>query len=415
MSYIIRKTNKELKGDIYLPASKSESNRLLVIDALLGSEDLQIGNLSTSNDTKVLNNALLSLLRLKGTNISVTLDMEDSGTAMRFITAYASAINVKSLITGSERMKERPLSILVNTLNDIGAHIKYTENNGFPPILLEGKRIKGGVIDIDATISSQYISALMLIAPKMTNGLIMYLKGDIASYPYINMTAKVMEYFGVEILMHKNAIAIKKQKYSSRNKYVVESDWSAASYWYEMAAFSDDVDLFLHGLKKESIQGDAIIAKIYEQFGIHSEFLEDGVRLTKTNNHCEHFKQNFLNYPDMVQTLACTVTGLGISGEFHGLHNLRFKETDRIHALHTELKDMGIKLNSFEDKIYLEKSKILNTRPIRTFADHRMAMSFAPLAIPLGEITIESPNVVSKSYPNFWGDLKKVGFKIEEI
>ena len=415
MSYLIRKPNKELKGDIYLPASKSESNRLLVIDALLGSEDLQIENLSTSNDTKVLKKALLSLLRLKGTNISVTLDMEDSGTAMRFITAYASAINVKSLITGSDRMKERPLSILVNTLNGIGAHIRYTENNGFPPILTEGKRIKGGVIDIDATISSQYISALMLIAPKMTNGLIMYLKGDIASYPYINMTAKVMEHFGIEILMHKNAIAIKKQKYSSRNKYVVESDWSAASYWYEMAAFSDDVDLFLHGLKKEGIQGDAVIADIYEQFGVHSEFLEDGVRLTKTNNHCKHFKQNFLNYPDMVQTLACTATGLGISGEFHGLHNLRFKETDRIHALHTELKDMGIQLDSFEDKILLEKSKIQNTRPIRTFADHRMAMSFAPLAIPLGEITIESPNVVNKSYPNFWEDLKKTGFEIIEV
>lgn len=415
MSYIIKKTDKVLKGDIFLPASKSESNRLLVIDALLGSEDLLIQNLSDSNDTKVLKKALESLIRLRGTNISVTLDMEDSGTAMRFITAYASAINVKSLITGSERMKERPLSILVNTLKEIGAHIKYIDNQGFPPILIEGKRIKGGVIDIDATISSQYISALMLMAPKMTNGIIMYLKGDIASYPYINMTAKVMEHFGIEILMHENAIAIKKQQYSSRKEYVVESDWSAASYWYEMAAFSDDVDVFLHGLNKESIQGDAIIAEIYEQFGVHSEFLENGVRLTKTNNHCKHFNQDFLNYPDMVQTLACTTAGLNLSGEFHGLHNLRYKETDRIHALHTELKDMGISLDSSEDKILMEKSKLYTKRPVRTFADHRMAMSFAPLAIPLGEITIESPNVVSKSYPGFWEDLKKTGFSIEEI
>jgi len=415
MSYIVRKANKELKGDIYLPASKSESNRLLVIDALLGSEDLQIKNLSTSNDTKVLTKALETLLHLRGTSISVTLDMQDSGTAMRFITAYASAINVKSLITGSDRMKERPLSILVDTLLQIGAHIKYVENEGFPPILVEGKRIKGGVIDIDATISSQYISALMLMAPKMTNGIIMYLKGDIASYPYINMTAKVMEFFGIEILMHKNAIAIKKQSYSSRKEYVVESDWSAASYWYEMAAFSDDVDLFLHGLKKESIQGDSVIAEMYEQFGVHSEFLEDGVRLTKTNNHCSHFNQDFLNYPDMVQTLACTSAGLGISGEFHGLHNLRFKETDRIHALHTELKDMGVELDSFEDKIIMSKSGLNTERPVRTFADHRMAMAFAPLAIPLGEIIIESPNVVNKSYPDFWEDLKKTGFVLEEI
>lgn len=415
MSYIVRKATKELKGDIYLPASKSESNRLLVIDAILGSDDLQIENLSESNDTKVLKKSLETLLQLKGTNISVTLDMHDSGTAMRFITAYASAINVKSLITGSDRMKERPLSILVNTLQLIGANIKYLENQGFPPILVEGKRIKGGVIDIDATVSSQYISALMLMAPKMTNGLIMYLKGNVASYPYITMTAKVMEHFGIEILMHGNAIAIKKQQYSSRKEYVVESDWSAASYWYEMAAFSDDVDLFLHGLKKDSIQGDSIIAEIYEQFGVHTEFLENGVRLTKTNNHCQHFKQNFLNYPDMVQTLVCTAAGLGISGEFHGLHNLRFKETDRIHALHTELKDMGLVLDSFEDKILIEQSNLETHRPIRTFADHRMAMSFAPLAIPLGQITIESPNVVGKSYPNFWEDLKKTGFTIEEI
>lgn len=415
MSYIVKKENKDLIGDIFLPASKSESNRLLVIDAILGTDDLQIENLSESNDTKVLKTALETLVRLKGTNISVTLDIQDSGTAMRFATAFASAINVKSLIIGSERMKERPIGILVNTLKEIGANIRYMENDGYPPIVVEGKRIKGGVIDIDASISSQYISALMLLAPKMTNGLIMYLKGDIASYPYIKMTAKVMEHFGVEILMHENAIAIKKQAYSARNEYKVESDWSAASYWYEMAAFSENVDLFLHGLKRDSIQGDAIIAEVFEQFGVHSEFLESGVRLTKTNNHCQHFKLDFLNYPDMVQTLVCTSTGLGISGEFHGLRNLRFKETDRIHALHTELKDMGVILDSSEDKIVLSESVVKTSRPVRTFADHRMAMSFAPLAIPLGEITIESPNVVSKSYPNFWEDLKKSGFTIEEV
>lgn len=415
MTYIVRKANKELKGDIYLPASKSESNRLLVIDAILGSDDLQIENLSTSNDTKVLTTALETLLQLKGTNISVTLDMQDSGTAMRFITAFASAINVKSLITGSERMKERPLGILVETLKLIGANIRYLDNDGFPPILVEGKRIKGGVIDIDATVSSQYISALMLMAPKMTNGLIMYLKGDVASMPYIKMTAKVMEHFGIEILMHENAIAIKKQQYSSRREYIVESDWSAASYWYEMAAFSEDVDLFLHGLKKDGIQGDSIIAEVYEQFGVHTEFLENGVRLTKTNNHCKHFSLDFLDYPDMVQTLVCTTAGLGLSGVFTGIHNLRFKETDRIHALHTELKDMGLVLDSSEDSIKIESSEIKPTRPIRTFADHRMAMAFASLAVPFGEITIESPNVVNKSYPGFWEDLKKTGFTIEEI
>lgn len=415
MSYIVRKTDKVLKGDIHLPASKSESNRLLVIDALLGSDDLQIENLSTSNDTIVLTRALETLLKLKGTNISVTLDIQDSGTAMRFLTAYASAINVKSLIIGSERMKERPIGILVDTLREIGANIRYLENEGFPPLVVEGKRIKGGVIDIDATISSQYISALMLMAPKMTNGLIMYLKGDPASYPYIKMTARIMEHFGIEILMHENAIAIKKQPYSSRAEYVVESDWSAASYWYEMAALSEDVDLFLHGLRKESTQGDSYIAELYEQFGVHTDYLENGVRLTKTNNHCTQFEQNFRHYPDIVQTLSCTVAGLGIGGEFSGVNNLRFKETDRIHALHTELKDMGANLDSSDDKIIMKPSEIKANRPIRTFADHRMAMSFAPLAIPLGEIIIEAPNVVNKSYPGFWDDLRKTGFTLEEV
>lgn len=415
MSYIVQKANKVLKGDIYLPASKSESNRLLVIDAIIGTDDLQIKNLSNSNDTKVLKNALESLLKLKGTNISVTLDIQDSGTAMRFLTAYASAINVKSLIIGSERMKERPIGILVDTLKQIGANIRYMDNEGYPPLVIEGKRIKGGVIDIDASISSQYISALMLMAPKMTNGLIMYLKGDIASLPYIQMTAKIMEHFGIEILMHENAIAIKKQSYSSRTEYTVESDWSAASYWYEMAAFSEDVDLFLHGLRKESTQGDSIIAKLYEQFGVHTEFLEHGIRLTKTNNHCQHFEQNFRNYPDIVQTLTCTAAGLGIGGTFSGVNNLRFKETDRIHALHTELKDMGAVLDTSDDQIKMSSSQIQTSRPIRSFADHRMAMSFAPLAIPLGAITIESPNVVNKSYPGFWDDLRKTGFTLEEI
>jgi len=415
MSYIVRKADKVLKGDIQLPASKSESNRLLVIDALLGSDDLQIENLSTSNDTIVLTRALETLLKLKGTNISVTLDIQDSGTAMRFLTAYASAINVKSLIIGSERMKERPIGILVDTLKEIGANIRYLENEGYPPIVVEGKRIKGGVIDIDATISSQYISALMLMAPKMTNGLIMYLKGDPASLPYIKMTAKIMEHFGIEILMHENAIAIKKQAYSSRAEYIVESDWSAASYWYQMAALSEDVDLFLHGLRKESTQGDSILASLYEQFGVHTEFLENGVRLTKTNNHCQKFEQNFRHYPDIVQTLTCTVAGLNIDGAFSGVNNLRFKETDRIHALHTELKDMGVNLDSSDDQIIMKASEIHATRPIRTFADHRMAMSFAPLAITLGEITIESPNVVNKSYPGFWDDLRKTGFTLEEV
>jgi 3-phosphoshikimate 1-carboxyvinyltransferase len=249
----------------------------------------------------------------------------------------------------------------------------------------------------------------------MTNGLIMYLKGKPVSYPYIKMTADIMEHFGIEILIHENAIAIKKQAYSSRATYVVESDWSAASYWYQMAALSDNVDLFLHGLRKDSTQGDSIIADIFNQFGVYTEYQKDGVRLTKTNNHCTHFIKDFLHNPDMVQTLACTTAALGISGELSGVGNLRFKETDRIHAIHTELKAMGAELNSSNNKIEIKPSTINPSRPVRTYGDHRMAMSFAPLAIMFDEISIENPGVVQKSYPGFWEDLKKTGFLLQEV
>ncbi len=415
MAITIKKENRSLKGRIQLPPSKSESARLLIIDAILGSENLNLENLSQSTDTRLLQKSLESLLRLKGTHISLSLDLNDSGTSMRFITAYAAGIHVKCFLTGSDRMKERPLGILVDKLREVGASIQSIEKEGFPPILIEGKRLKGGEIDIDASVSSQFISALLLMAPKMTHGLKMHLKASVSSRPYIDMTLKIMQTYGIEIEQTDDFISISKQGYQNKKVYKIESDWSAASYWYQMAAFADEVDLYLLGLKKNSTQGDRIIAEWSTAFGVQTEFLEEGVHLTKIKQKPESLKLDFFAYPDLAQTLITTSVGLNIPGEFTGLRNLRLKETDRIEALVQELQSLGAKLNTQNGHIKTEAAQLTENKITHVHADHRMAMSFAPLSILLDQITIDSPTVVAKSYPNFWEDLQKVGFEINTI
>lgn len=415
MAFLIQKDNRKLIGRIQLPPSKSESARLLIIDAILGKEDLAIENLSESSDTKILKSALESMLGLKGTHISLNLDIQDSGTAMRFLTAYAAGVNVKTLITGSSRMKQRPIGILVDKLKELGSNITYLEKEGFPPILIDGKRHKGGEIEIDATISSQFVSALLLVAPKMINGLKMRLLGDVISAPYIDMTINIMREFGIEVYRDGNFISVPKQSYQNKKTYHVESDWSAASYWYQMAAFADELDLTLLGLKKNSIQGDSIIADWAKNFGIKTAFTNEGVHLSKSKNSCKSFKLDFYGFPDLAQTLITTAAGLQIPGEFCGLNNLRLKETDRIKALVTELSALGAQISEVNGKIVLESSKLQAKTKVYVYADHRMAMAFAPLSMILGEIKIDSPSVVAKSYPGFWNDMKSIGFKLKEI
>lgn len=415
MAFLIKKSDRILKGCIQLPPSKSESARLLFIDAILGAEELSIENLSESTDTKILQSSLESLLRLKGTNISLNLDVHDSGTAMRFVTAYAANINVKSYITGSERMKHRPLGILVEKLRELGSSISYAEKEGFPPIRIEGKRLKGGEIEIDATVSSQFVSALLLLAPKMTNGLKMKMTGKVISEPYIDMTIKIMQDLGIVVEREGNTIDIKKQRYQNKNTYRVESDWSAASYWYQLAAFADEVDLTLLGLKKSSTQGDHIIAEWATKFGVQTEFIENGVRLSKTKVKASNLDMDFYLNPDLAQTMIVTAAGLQIAGRFSGLSNLRMKETDRIKALVTELGKLGAEISADDDRILLLPSKLESKQTVRVYADHRMAMSFAPLSMLLGDIKIDNPSVVSKSYPGFWNDMKSAGFQISKI
>ncbi|RLD38126.1 MAG: 3-phosphoshikimate 1-carboxyvinyltransferase [Bacteroidetes bacterium] len=415
MALLVKKDNRSLKGRIQLPPSKSESARLLIIDAILGTEDLAIENLSDSTDSTTLKSSLESLLRLKGTNISLNLDIHDSGTAMRFITAYAAGINVKTFITGTGRMKQRPLGILVDKLKELGSSITYIEDEGYPPIRIEGKRLKGGEIEIDATVSSQFISALLLVAPKMLHGLKIKLLGEVISAPYIDMTLKVMREFGIEIERKENIISIRKQRYQNKKVYRIESDWSAASYWYQMAAFADEVDLTLLGLKQKSTQGDSIIAEWASEFGVQTSFTEEGVHLTKVKCETTSIKKDFHNNPDLAQTLITTTAGLQMRGDFTGLKTLRLKETDRVSALVNELGALNVNISVDNNKMKLLPAKLVVKDKVKVYADHRMAMSFAPLSIILGQLVIDSPSVVAKSYPNFWGDLKSVGFELTEV
>ena len=412
MIYHISKADKILKGTISLPASKSISNRVLVIRALC-DDDFEIYNLSEAEDTEILKSEISTHCGKK-----LEINVGAAGTTMRFLTAYFAITERLIVLTGSERMKERPIGILVDALKQLGAKIEYTEKEGFPPIKIEGQKLHGGKTIIDGNVSSQYISALLMIAPKLKNGLTLELKGEIASRPYIEMTLKIMEHFGVKSNWIGNTIEVLEQKYIAKD-FTVESDWSAASYWCEMAAFSDETDIILIGLKKESLQGDAVVAEIFRQFGVETDFLDGEIRLRKNSEfriENSGLRMDCSAFPDLAQTLAVTCAGLGVSVELTGLQTLRIKETDRLQALKNELEKFGVEAEIISDSKLDIKSPKLKTSnsKLQTYADHRMAMAFAPLALKVGEISIKNPEVVNKSYPSFWDDLKKTGFEINE-
>ena len=354
---------------------------------------------------------------------SEVLDAGAAGTTFRFMTAYLSMKEGSQTLTGSERMKQRPIGVLVEALKKLGADIGYLEKEGFPPLRINAQKKLGETneLTIPASTSSQYISALLMIAPTLSNGLIIHLEGEIVSRPYLEMTLRMMEYFGVKHEWSANSISVKPQAYRAK-EFTVEADWSAASYWYAMAVFADDCDLTLHGLFEESMQGDSVLPKMMEAFGVESEFGEDKVRLRKSNTlRLPIFEWDFLPCPDVAQTLAVVCVGLGVHGVFTGLETLRIKETDRINALQIELSKVQAYLSllpgrfskkSDKDFYMVEGKAVVENTPIfSTYEDHRMAMAFAPLAM-FGEIKIEEPDVVKKSYPAFWEDMEKVGFEI---
>ncbi len=398
-------------SEIKITGSKSETNRLLLLQALFS--DLEIQNVSNSDDSVLMTKALSG-------NESV-VDIHHAGTAMRFLTAYFSVQEGRTVIlTGSQRMKERPIKILVDALRQLGAEITYEENEGFPPIKIVGQKITKNKITISADVSSQYISALLLIAATLENGMEVHLEGKITSVPYIKMTLALLEEIGVKTNFEGNKIqvsAITADFKPNKNQLVVESDWSSASYFYSIVALAKaETTILLSSYKSNSLQGDSALVHIYEQMGVKSVFEGTTVRLTKADNFSQKKVQFDLNKtPDIAQTIAVTCFGLGVACELTGLHTLKIKETDRLEALQVELTKLGAAIRVTDDALFLEsRTKINPEVRIATYNDHRMAMAFAPLAI-VAPIIIDNAEVVSKSYPDYWKDLKKSGFLTETI
>jgi 3-phosphoshikimate 1-carboxyvinyltransferase len=396
---------KAINLEINLPSSKSISNRALILNALAYSP-YDIQNLSDCDDTRVTVKALDSN--------DTTFDIGAAGTAMRFLTAFLSKTVGEWIITGSERMKQRPIKLLVDALTSLGARIEYVENEGFPPLRIYGSALTGGEISLNGGVSSQYISALMMIAPYMQNGLKIKLEGTVISVPYIRMTMQMMQEYGVEVRFENNEIDIRPQTYKPI-QYKVESDWSAASYWYEVLAVVGSGQVFLHGLNQNSSQGDSKVAQLFEQLGVTTDYQTEGVLLKASGNYNPKFEYDFVNQPDLAQTFAVTCCLKQIPFHFKGVQSLKIKETNRVAALIAELAKLGYTLYepaegelawSGENPTNLPKVEALPPS-IATYEDHRMAMAFAPAAL-IQPIVIEEPQVVSKSYPSFWDDFEKI-------
>lgn len=404
--YRVSHSGAPLFTKVFLPSSKSISNRVLIINALAYSVT-EIGNLSDSDDTRVLKEALSSNRN--------NFDIGHAGTAMRFLTAFLSKITGEWTVTGSPRMKQRPIHILVDSLRKMGAHIDYLEQEGFPPLRILGSHLKGGTFDLDGSVSSQYISALLMIGPTLEGGLTLRLQNRITSRSYIEMTLDLMRRFGIQSTFVDNEIHVEEQPYRPM-PFTVESDWSAASYWYEMLALSPSGEIELPHLYNSRLQGDAAIAGWFEAFGIQTHFELEGTRIVKLNaSKPARLEINFHETPDMAQTMAVLCVAKRVPFHFTGLETLKIKETNRVEALMVELKKLGALLNepaegslSWDGSI--DASCVQKIPRIETYNDHRMALAFAPLAMLGKNIEIVHPGVVTKSYPQFWNDLAAADF-----
>lgn len=404
---------KALNNTIKLPASKSISNRALILSALAGGKSIP-ENLSDCDDTEVMIDAL--------GNMSYEIDVKAGGTAMRFMTAFLSVTRGEHVITGTERMKQRPIGILVDSLRGLGADIEYIGEKGYPPLRIKGRKLSGGNLQIEGSVSSQFISALLMIAPVMEKELTLQLKGEIMSRPYIDLTLGMMRDYGVRPMWTGlDTITVSPSSYVS-NSYYIESDWTAASYWYEIMALSSDPDaeIRLTGLMDGSSQGDTIVKYIFSLLGVKTIFedttkgVPTTVTLRRNGRTLPHLRFDFSGCPDLAQTVVCTCCGMGIPFAFTGLSTLKIKETDRIKALKSELRKLGFLITDRNDsELIWDGERCTPTmEPIETYEDHRMAMAFAPLAIKIKGLRISNPQVVSKSYPNYWEDLKSCGFTI---
>ena len=394
---------------IQLPSSKSISNRALIINAL-GNGTHHPENLSDCDDTQVMIRAL--------NDDKETIDIMAAGTAMRFLTAYLSVTPGTRIITGTERMQQRPIQVLVNALRELGADIEYVANDGFPPLRITGRELRKDTISLPGNVSSQYISALLMIAPVLTNGLTIRLTGDIISRRYINLTLQLMNDFGVRAeWTDDHRLKVEPQAYHSTPFYV-ESDWSAASYWYQIVALSKEAEVTLPGLFKDSYQGDSQVAGIFRSLGVETIYKDKTVILKKNGKSVERLDYDFINQPDLAQTFVVTCALLNIPFRFSGLQSLKIKETDRMAALITEMRKLGYILHETDGSVLSWEGERCTTEEhpaIDTYEDHRMAMAFAPTCLALPEILINNPQVVSKSYPRYWEDLRQAGFIIKEV
>jgi len=397
----INKIEKTVNGNIQITGSKSETNRLLVLQQFY--PNLTIDNVSNSDDSKLMQKALA--------NTSSEINIGHAGTAMRFLTSYFSVKeNSEIVLTGSHRMKDRPIKILVDALKSLGAEIDYVEKEGYPPIKIKGKKLTNSFVEIDGNVSSQYITSLLLIAPTLENGLHLKFKGKITSVPYIKMSIALLAELGVDISWDDDSILIKSKPQIKDTTIVVESDWSSASYYYSLVALSPNSKVTLGSYKKTSLQGDSVLANIYKNLGVETTFENNQITIANqqsaTNN--QQLTLDLKNAPDIAQTIAVTCFGLGVACYLTGLHTLKIKETDRLVALKNEIEKLGGEVEITNETLLLKPSKKINENvSIATYDDHRMAMAFAPLASRV-PIAIEEANVVSKSYPTFWKDFEKI-------
>jgi 3-phosphoshikimate 1-carboxyvinyltransferase len=407
MNLLLQSATCNLQSNIKITGSKSETNRLLLLQALF--PNIAIENISNSDDSEVMTKALATYRHTE------LVDVHHAGTAMRFLTAYFAVNQGREVVlTGSPRMKERPIKVLVEALQQLGAQITYDNQEGYPPIRIVGQKITKNKVSIPANVSSQYISALLLVAPKLENGIELTLVGEITSIPYIKMTLALLNEIGVETSFVNNVIRVNQKSKIVNQQSTIESDWSSASYFYSIVALSEiGTQIILSSYKENSLQGDSALVEIYKNLGVETTFENNSILLQKSANcNLQTVTCNLNSSPDIAQTIVVTCLGLGIGCHLSGLHTLKIKETDRLEALKTELTKLGANISVTNDSLTLFASNQINSNiAISTYNDHRMAMAFAPLAIKT-PIIIENAEVVSKSYPDFWEDLKSIGFQI---
>jgi 3-phosphoshikimate 1-carboxyvinyltransferase len=397
-------------GKIEIPRSKSISNRALIIAELAG-KGTHIAELSEADDTRLLKKHLTFIRSWGASGIPTIFDVENAGTVARFLTAYLVSHVGEWLVTGCRRMKERPIGSLVEGLTKLGAKISYRGNEGFLPIHISGNDINGGELNVDTTMSSQFVTAILLIGPYLEDGLKINFSDEVVSKPYINMTVEMMKSFGAHVSLFDKYVVVEPHPYKSIN-YVVEADWSSAAFWYETAALSAKANVTISGLKQHSIQGDQVLPELFEALGVRTIFEEKGIRLESTGKIKKHVSFDFLASPDLAMPVITTCAALGIKSEFTGVGHLKYKESDRLENLRTELEKIGALLSVGEDRCSLSFSEKVIDQPIDfdTYHDHRLAMSLAPLILRFPKIRILDADVVGKSYPGFWTELKKLGF-----